>query len=251
LITIKFLKDYRFFNKNQIIKLDDSKAIIFVGDNGSGKSTLIYLIYIASIMERLKANNEEIGFFNLTDEEQALLGTDRYHLFTNFNKICEVTFDKPYECALFTPYDFDLGKDLDLRNNPSACDVALSIQLRELSKGESYLNQFFNFIEKTNAEISKEKKHIMMIFDEPDCGLAIKHCLVFSKYLNEDYPLIVSLHNAITIKEYSQVYWIKPTFDEFDKRNGTDISIISGKEYVDSMILEGYEIIKRELEDKR
>lgn len=247
MIKIKFLKDYRYFKKDQIIELDDSKTIVLVGDNGSGKSTILDLIYIASLRNYLKNKNEECAVYNLPKYVNKVMNYAKYNLFNKFDSICEIKFDNDYNFVYYNIDAFDITKDIDTRSSScTAEDVAISVMLRDMSRGEKSLNQFFDSIETYN-KLHKTDKNIRLIIDEPDSNVSIKHQVVLGKYLNTPNPIgILALHNNLCIKPFEKVYWVKPIFDELDKtcRIGTDMILTSGEEYVNYMISEGNRIIK-------
>ena len=242
MIRIEFKQSWRYFNKGQIIELDDSKSIVFVGDNGSGKSSLMILILINSIRNKLKSENKEYEWYNLDNNMKNLLGHGAYYeLFEDFDRICCIDDDSNKDYKYFNLDLFNLTK-IDEEQALNASELAFSIDLRSLSHGESSLNQIFDFVDKHN----KDKK-LCYMFDEPDANLAIKHAVVFGQYFSEKGRLILSLHHPYTISQYKEVYWLYSTYDNDGKRIGTELSKISGKEYVNTMINEGCRILKEQM----
>lgn len=242
MIRIEFKRNWRYFNEGQIIELDDSKSIVFVGDNGCGKSSLMILILINSIRNKLKSENKECEWFNLDNDMKNLLGNGTYYrLFNDFDNICHIDDDSNKNYVYFDLNLFNLTK-IDNEMSLNGSELAFSINLRSLSHGESALNQIFDFVDKHNKD-----KNICYMFDEPDANLAIKHDVVFGQYFSEKGRLILSLHHPYTISQYKEVYWLYPVYDNDGKRIGTEISKISGKEYVNKMVDEGCRILKEQM----
>lgn len=239
MITIKFKKNWRYFNKDQIIELDNSKSIIFVGDNGCGKSSLMLLIYINSLRNQLKKENKDYNYFDLSNHDRDILGTVNISIFDNFDDICEINDSLNNDYTYFNLDCFNLNK-IDNTMHLSTSQIATHMSLIELSHGESCLNQIFNFIDENNG---KNKSYI---FDEPDANISIKHAIVFGKYFNENSRLIVSLHHPYTINQYKKVYWIQSVIEN-EKRIGTKIVTLSGKDYVNTMIESGCKIAYEQL----
>lgn len=237
MITIEFLSDYNGFKEGSKYSFDDSKAIILVGDNGSGKSTILNTIWIGSIRQRLKEANETPDFFNLTPQERNSLGTKLYNFFNAFDNIVKINLTNT-NYSKFDMDTFDLSK-IDNTHSLRSSEIVTSMQLKNLSQGESKLNQFFDFVE------SESKKDRKFIFDEPDSNISIKHAVVLGKYLNEKSDkIIMSLHHPLTIEQYEHVYYLEEEIVN-NKRIGTNIIEMNGKDYVNMMISKGNEIIEK------
>lgn len=269
MIKIKFLKDYHGFKEGQEFEFKTDKSIVFVGDNGTGKSTLLRLIYAKALFDEGMRNEDIRNKFNDNSKSELIRSLSKSHALQDIASIGGIPqfkdkFLEDYvnKCVAdvtitniknFTARMYDMNmanlantEDADnLANNRKtsskdyATILATHLGLTNMSKGESTLNQMFDFI-KNNMDPEREGKlKRWLILDEVDSGVSVKHAEVLTKYLNPEYSgKIMSFHNPILIQNCKRVYWINKDID-----NHITIKECSGQEYLDAMKKEAQEII--------
>lgn len=276
MIKIKFLKDYHGFKEGQEFEFKTDKSIVFVGDNGSGKSTLLKLIYAKSLFdEGIKDKRIHDMFYGLDDdgkessselvkslrrghalEAMCSIGgipplKDKFLEDYAIKHVAEVDISvKSFTARMYDMETMNLANTHDadsLANNymssskSYATTLATHLDLMNLSKGESNLNQMFIFIEDNMDPEREGKLKHCLIFDEVDAGISVKHAQVLTKYLNPEYNgKIMSFHNPILIQNCERVYWIDKDYD-----NNVTIKECSGQEYIDAMKKEAENIINQ------
>lgn len=246
MIHIKFNKNYRGFKKGFEFTFQTDKSIVLVGDNGSGKSTIINMILAKALVDETKIDVE-----NKSNDLSLAESLHKLRLIQKAGKLCNIPANKTIfiedyiegnaivttDISNFTARLYKLDMNNLLNNDvvddfDSAENLAIHIDLKSVSKGESNLYQMFNLVKQNvNPETNKLNKYLLL--DEPDDGISVKHAYIFTKYLDPNLPgKIISVHNPIYIDACDTVYWInKPEGSEYVD----SINMISGKEYIQKM----------------
>lgn len=274
MIKIKFLKDYHRFKEGQEFEFKTDKSIVFVGDNGTGKSILLRLIYAKALFDEGMKDEKTKRLYDGIDEDGSSITSDiikdlqRNHAINNIaalggippfkekfledyinKRVAEVDIDiKNFTARMYDMETMNLANTSDadglandrLSSSKDYATILIShLGLTNTSKGESTLNQMFNFIDDNMDSDREGKLKHCLILDEVDSGVSVKHAEVLTKYLNPEYKgKIMSFHNPILIQSCKRVYWINKDYD-----NNITIKECSGQEYLDAMKKEAQEII--------